>query len=505
MQKTIKALPLIQRGMIFAACLFGLASGSAHSAELSVTTLNDSGPGSLREAIDGAAPNDMITIGVQGTITLSSGALEIGENLTIEGPGAKRLTISGNHTSRVFVILNTAAATISGITISDGLANGSSPYIPSIGGGILVGTAAPSSARLDLMNVVVSNNQAFGNAEKVPLGYIGVAYGGGVGNAGTLNVYNSSFIGNLARGSDNTNAGSTSCTTGSKVAGMGAGGAIANLGAGRLDVTGSTFSRNQAIGGNNCSSCIVSGHSAGGAILSGGPAAWMKVTYSGFDHNQAIGGDGNLITIPAPNPAIGPNKASGGAIDVTGGSGTIEYCTLDHNQSIGGIGALSDNGGIGAGGAIVATNLGGFGATATINNSKVEHNKAIGGPGSPDHNGGDGDGGGFTTTSGATLIVTDTIVAHNQAQGGEGGEGGNGGNGLGGGLYDHVNSATPTRLLLYGAVVSYNLALGGEAGNGGSDGQGKGGGVYHLGEYSADGETVITKNQATTSNNNVGP
>ena len=39
---------------------------------------------------------------VTGVITLTSGELYIGRNLTITGPGASELAISGNHASRVF-------------------------------------------------------------------------------------------------------------------------------------------------------------------------------------------------------------------------------------------------------------------------------------------------------------------------------------------------------------------------------------------------------------------
>jgi len=111
MKKTIRALPWIRRGAIFAVCLFGLAAwgaiGSAYAAELSVTTLDDGGVGSLRQAIAEAAPCDTITFAVEGTITLTAGPLVIGKNLEIAGPGPKELTISGNHAGRVFVVQNT--------------------------------------------------------------------------------------------------------------------------------------------------------------------------------------------------------------------------------------------------------------------------------------------------------------------------------------------------------------------------------------------------------------
>lgn len=54
-------------------------------------------------------------------------------------------------------------------------------------------------------------------------------------------------------------------------------------------------------------------------------------------------------------------------------------------------------------------------------------------------------------------------------------------------------------------IVSFNLALGAEAEQGGIDGQGIGGGVVRLGVYSADGATLIRKNHATSSHDNVTP
>jgi hypothetical protein len=60
-------------------------------------------------------------------------------------------------------------------------------------------------------------------------------------------------------------------------------------------------------------------------------------------------------------------------------------------------------------------------------------------------------------------------------------------------------------LVLQEAIVSKNLALGGDAETGGIDGQGIGGGVYYLGTFNFDPETVIEKNQASSSSDDVGP
>src|SRR5262245_9991633 len=70
---------------------------------ISVTNTNDSGPGSLRDAL--AAANDGDTIDatdVSGTILLTSGELQINHNVTINGPGAGSLAVNGNAIFRVF-------------------------------------------------------------------------------------------------------------------------------------------------------------------------------------------------------------------------------------------------------------------------------------------------------------------------------------------------------------------------------------------------------------------
>ena len=149
---------------------------------LIVTSPADSGPGSLRAIISTAPSGSTIEFAHSvHSVTLTSGDLDISTNLNIEGPGANRLTISGNSASRVFDISGSASVSISGLTITHGLATA--------GGGILL----EGSASLSLSNCTVSDNVASGGAA-------GTGFGGGIEDtsSGTLTVTACTFDGNKA-------------------------------------------------------------------------------------------------------------------------------------------------------------------------------------------------------------------------------------------------------------------------------------------------------------------
>ena len=70
--------------------LFLLATaitGHLRAATNVVTTTADSGAGSLREVIANSLSGDIITLDINGTITLTSGQLSLSESLKIVGPG----------------------------------------------------------------------------------------------------------------------------------------------------------------------------------------------------------------------------------------------------------------------------------------------------------------------------------------------------------------------------------------------------------------------------------
>jgi hypothetical protein len=154
---------------------------------LTVTDNLDSGAGSLRAEIAAANPGDTIVFALPPspngqTITLSSGELLLNKSLTIDGPGAGQLAISGGHTSRVFEVTGSGTnVTLSGLTITDGNGLGHPGIFD--GGAIL----NDNLATLTVIGCTVSNSVA--------------DYGGGIANEeATLHLVNSTLSGNVADG-----------------------------------------------------------------------------------------------------------------------------------------------------------------------------------------------------------------------------------------------------------------------------------------------------------------
>lgn len=156
--------------------------GIFHPDELAlvVTNTNDSGSGSLRDAISQANSNPGSTItfslSYPATITLTGGALTISQSVTISGPGSKNLTISGNDASQVFV-LSGGTSTISGLTVTHGKNTSGTEA-----GGIQVNLGAT----LTLDHCAVQNCSGYAGGAEV--------------NGGALTAAACSFSGNLSSG-----------------------------------------------------------------------------------------------------------------------------------------------------------------------------------------------------------------------------------------------------------------------------------------------------------------
>src|SRR5262249_34311287 len=145
---------------------------------LIVTNLLDSGDGSLRDTIAAAASGDTIVFdpSLKGTITLTSGELDIPTNLTIQGPGAATITVSGNNAQRVFHSEKNTNVTISGLTIANG-------NVADFGAGI------ESDGSLTLLNSTLNNNTA-------TKGGGGIYFVVNKTGSATLTVTNSTFTNN---------------------------------------------------------------------------------------------------------------------------------------------------------------------------------------------------------------------------------------------------------------------------------------------------------------------
>ena len=89
--RTMHADPARTRfGIVLALMLPLTADLTVRASTIPVTNLGDSGPGSLRDALNSAAPGDTVAFqaGLTGTIPLTSGTLTLSKNVTITGPGA---------------------------------------------------------------------------------------------------------------------------------------------------------------------------------------------------------------------------------------------------------------------------------------------------------------------------------------------------------------------------------------------------------------------------------
>jgi hypothetical protein len=159
--------PLLGAAALFACLAVGVALvASAHGAGdlIVVQNTNDAGPGSLRQAIADATPDETIKV-PKGRYVLTSGQLLVETRVRIVGAGARETLIDGNHASRVFEFAGAATgSTMTRLAVQNGNAGNAD------GGGILL-----SNTALRLVKVAVKNNRVNFNNN---------ASGGGISGTG---------------------------------------------------------------------------------------------------------------------------------------------------------------------------------------------------------------------------------------------------------------------------------------------------------------------------------
>jgi predicted outer membrane repeat protein len=295
---------------------------------LSVTSLADSGPGTLRAAIltaDAGSPKDRFTIGFAetGTIDLQSPLPDLNNTIAVQGPGATSLTIEPaagtTFSSAILTVDAGQTASLSGLTVANGSAGG-----------------IASNGTLTVANSAILNN-------------LNNRWGGGIfnGRSGALTVTGSVIAGNTAAGGGGIydDAGSLSISgsiisgnTAQSPGGYGGGGIWMDDG-GALSITGSSISNNTASGpgggikGDFTSNSTISGSSingntatpAGGGIYLGGNLYTLTVSGCTLSGNSVTAmGLGTVFLIPG----------GGGGI-YSEGYLTVSGCTLTGNSATG--------------------------------------------------------------------------------------------------------------------------------------------------------------------------
>jgi hypothetical protein len=315
-----------------------LLASSAFARTFTVTRSDDPVPSScqrndcsLREAIaagDARQGPDTVEFAnaLSGdTIELAQGELQLRRALTIAGPGAKKLAVSGQQLSRIFHVVG-GRITIRGITIKNGHedATPTGPKCPNssasyymLGGGIL-----QDAGSLKLDRVKVSNN----SVERSPAG-------GAIVGGGGIAIIDGKLL-----------------LTRSRLAGNDADGGAITEGGGILNCVGAvTLNRTTVTNSALTASAI----SEGGGIASGNGSAdpaELTLRRSTVSHNESAAG------------SIG----DGGGISVVGGPLTIVASTINDNRAtVTGGGSVADGGGLYI-----------IGSPAEVTNSTIANNIA---------------------------------------------------------------------------------------------------------------------------------
>lgn len=291
-----------------------------------VTNNANLGPGSLRRAITDVCPQGRIDFDFGHpfpvTITLTTGRLLIDKPLTISGPGADRLAISGNNSSRIFRI-TASGVHLEGLALRHGVV--ADAGIENADGGAIYSTGA-----LTISHSLLSFNQSGDDGGAIAMG------------DGDLTIINTIISDNAA---DDAGGGIYHAAAGAvtilhsrltnNVAGLALGAAFRSGGAIYNDSTGSLVMEYTTLANNQAAS--------GGSIYHRGGT--LRLTHSTLSGNEAVWDGGGIYIFISDNVRISNSTLSGNLAAGNGGGvynryGTvrISHSTFYENQDISGEG-----------------------------------------------------------------------------------------------------------------------------------------------------------------------
>ena len=307
--------------MITLLCVTVAGVHSARPATITVTNTNDSGAGSLRQALANANNGDTINFSVTtpATITLTSGTLVVNRSINITGPGANQLSVHGNSANTVFFIAG-GTVTISNLTVTNGTGSVYNQDGGLSGGGIynlratltinncaITNCIAPDrgggiyNEGYDIHATVTINSSTISGNLVVTGGNNGPNDGGGIFNeSGTLMIDNSTISGNSA-----PYCGGVQNAT------------IYSAPSGAVMITNSTLSDNSGFGIYN--DALSSGLTIGNTILRASSVYVypnQSVAPTSLGYNMSSDAGGGILTGPGDqiytDALLGPLQDNGG-------------------------------------------------------------------------------------------------------------------------------------------------------------------------------------------------
>ncbi|MFZ6760822.1 DUF4347 domain-containing protein, partial [Undibacterium sp. Ji50W] len=327
-------------------------------ATVTFTNGNDTGAGSLRNAIAAAGAGDTVTSNASRTVTLTSGQLTISQNLTINGDldsnGTPDVIVDANYNSRVLTI-TTGNVTLNGLVLEHGLVSGNGGAYNSLNGQDALGAGLNiTGGTVTIKNSTITANVAAGGGGNG--GGIGYGYGGGggggfsskgggnggaynggtpgtAGSAGTGGTGGSGGAVNQAGKGGSTTAGAGGTATGGLAAG-GNGGRAGSVATGYIGGGGAGAGASQA------GTVGLGGNAAGGIYIANGATVYMSSSSVTNNLGAGGGGAGSSNTVPGANGGIG----IGGILN----KGALHYTnasvTTSNNYGSGGAGGGTQNG-----------------------------------------------------------------------------------------------------------------------------------------------------------------